>query len=334
MNLENPWVQFGIHVFVGTMAGGLSDTVAVWMLFNPKKKRFGFQGAIPKNQARLAKSLGRTVGERLLTPGDLQSELARPELLAAFQSRVEDVIANMLTSRDPLIDKVPPAVVTALEGAMTAYLPVAMTKLGAFLGQPTTRVKLRNALHSMFNRFVDDMRFHERIFAKLMMTEKKFDTVLDAIETDGVEQVVGLLEEPEIREEISKAIHDAILSYLQKPISDILGDVEAKKGSGGAEETGGAGGAGYLGVGARSAAGADQEARCAGDGRAQSDGVQRRPRRGDPAQRDPERAQSDHHHRLRPRRTDRCLHLLPAEGGARLVKKFNLERHRCERTEA
>ena len=229
MNVTNPWVQFGIHVFVGTAAGGLSDTVAVWMLFNPKRKRFGFQGAIPKNQARLARSPGRTVGERLLTPGDLQSELARPELLAAFQSRLEDVIAGMLTSRDPLIDKVPPAVVTALEGATTAYLPVAMTKLGAFLGQPTTRVKLRGALHSMFNRFVDDMRFHERIFAKLMMTEKKFDSVLDAIETDGVEQVVGLLEEPEIREEISSTIHDAILTYLQKPISDILGDIEAKK---------------------------------------------------------------------------------------------------------
>lgn len=229
MNVSDPWIQFGIHVFVGTAAGGLSDTVAVWMLFNPKKKRFGFQGAIPKNQARLARSLGRTVGERLLTPGDLQSELARPELLAAFQSRLEDVIATMLTSRDPLIDKVPPAVVTALEQATTSYLPVAMAKLGAFLGQPATRIKLRAALHSMFNRFVDDMRFHERIFAKLMMTEKKFESVLDAIETDGVEQVVGLLEEPEIREEISKAIHDAILIYLQKPISEILGDVEAKK---------------------------------------------------------------------------------------------------------
>lgn len=228
MNLENSWVQFGIHVFVGTVAGGLSDTVAVWMLFNPKQKKFGFMGAIPKNQARLAKSLGRTVGERLLTPGDLQKELARPELVTAFQSRLEDVITTILTSRDPLIDKVPPAVVTALEGAMTAYLPVAMTKLGAFLGQPTTRVKLRTALHSMFNRFVDDMRFHERVFAKLMMTEKKFDSVLDAIENDGVEQVVGLLEEPEIRDEISKAIHDAILAYLQQPISDILGDVKAK----------------------------------------------------------------------------------------------------------
>jgi len=229
VDVNNPWFQFGIQVFVGTIAGGITNTIAVWMLFNPKQPRFGFQGAIPKNQARLARSLGQTVGEKLLTPGDLQSELSRPEFRAAFESRLRDVIAMILTSREPLIDKVPPAVVAALENATTAYLPVAMTKLGAFLGQPTTRVKLRDALHGMFNRFVDDMRFHERVFAKLMMTEKKFDTVLDAIEKDGVEQVVGLLEEPEVREEISKAIHDAILAYLQKPISDILGDVEARK---------------------------------------------------------------------------------------------------------
>jgi uncharacterized membrane protein YheB (UPF0754 family) len=229
VDVDNSWVQFGIQVFVGTIAGGITNTIAVWMLFNPKQPRFGFQGAIPKNQARLARSLGQTVGEKLLTPGDLQSELSRPEFRAAFESRLRDVIAMLLTSREPLIDKVPPAVVAALENATTAYLPVAMTKLGAFLGQPTTRVKLRDALHGMFNRFVDDMRFHERVFAKLMMTEKKFDTVLDAIEKDGVEQVVGLLEEPEVREEISKAIHDAILAYLQKPISDILGDVEARK---------------------------------------------------------------------------------------------------------
>jgi uncharacterized membrane-anchored protein YjiN (DUF445 family) len=229
VDVTNPWFQFGVQVFVGTIAGGVTNTIAVWMLFNPKQPRFGFQGAIPKNQGRLAKSLGRTVGERLLTPGDLQNELARPEFRVAFEARLQDVIAMILTSRDPLIDKVPPSAVTALEGAMTAYLPVAMSKLGGFLGQPATRVKVRTALHGMFNRLVEDMRFHERIFAKLMMTEKKFDVVLDAIERDAVEQVVGLLEEPEVREEVSKAIHDAILAYLQKPISDILGDVEARK---------------------------------------------------------------------------------------------------------
>src|SRR5438477_8971247 len=117
------------------MAGGLSDTVAVWMLFNPKKKIFGFQGAIPKNQARLARSLGRTVGERLVTPSDLSAELARPELRDAFEARLRELIADVIASRDPLIDKVPPAVVTALEGALSSYLPVAMAKLGQFLGQ-------------------------------------------------------------------------------------------------------------------------------------------------------------------------------------------------------
>src|SRR5436305_15249280 len=41
--------------------------------------------------------------------------------------------------------------------------------------------------------------------------------------------MVRLMEEPLIREEITKAIHDAILVYLQKPISDILGDGEGKR---------------------------------------------------------------------------------------------------------
>jgi uncharacterized membrane protein YheB (UPF0754 family) len=225
--MENVWLQFGVHVFVGTMAGGLSDTVAVWMLFNPKQKRFGFQGAIPKNQARMAKSLGRTVGERLLTPGDLQSELGRPELRDAFEVKLGEVIESIIESREPLIDKVPPAVVTAMEGAMSSYLPVAMGKLGSFLGQPTTRTRMRTALHGLFNRFVDDLRFHEKVLAKLMMSERKFDAALDALETDGVDQLVTLLDEPEIREEITRTIHDALLTYLQKPIAEIIGGVAA-----------------------------------------------------------------------------------------------------------
>ena len=223
--MENMWVQLAVHVIVGTVAGGLSDTVAVWMLFNPKQRRFGFQGAIPKNQARMARSLGKTVGERLVTPGDLEKELARPELRVAFEDRLGEVIDAIIASQDPLIDKVPPAAVTALEGAMSSYLPVAMGKLGAFLGQPTTRIKMREALHGMFNRFVEDLKFHEKVLAKLMMTERKFEAALDTIEAEGVEQLVELLDEPMIREEVTRTIHDALLTYLQKPISEIIGDV-------------------------------------------------------------------------------------------------------------
>ncbi|HUR91884.1 MAG TPA: DUF445 family protein [Gemmatimonadaceae bacterium] len=213
------------HVVIGTLSGGVTNTIAVWMLFNPKQRRFGIQGAIPKNQARLARSIGRMVGERLLTPADLQQELNRPELRAAFDLKLTELVRSVITSEQPLIDKVPPAVVTALGAAMTDYLPIAMEKLGGFLGQPATRDKLRVALHSLFDKFVNDLRFHERVLAKLMVTENKMDRALDAIETEGVEHVVNLLDDPVIREEISKTIHDAVLEYLQKPIGEILGNV-------------------------------------------------------------------------------------------------------------
>lgn len=225
ISASNAWVDLAVNVVSGTLAGGITNTIAVWMLFNPKRKRFGFQGAIPKNQARLARSLGKTVGERLVTPDDLQEELGRPDLRAAFEVKLGEIVDGIIASREPLIDKVPPAVVTALEGAMGSYLPVAMGKMGSFLGQPATRVKMRTALHGLFNRFIDDLRFHEKVLAKLMMSERKFEAALDAIETDGVEQLAILLDEPMVREEISRTIHDALLTYLQKPISEIIGDV-------------------------------------------------------------------------------------------------------------
>lgn len=213
------------HVVVGILSGGVTNTIAVWMLFNPKQKRFGLQGAIPKNQARLARSIGKMVGERLLTPGDLQQELNRPELRAAFDVKLAELVRSVITSEQPLIDKVPPAVVTALGSAMTDYLPVAMEKLGGFLAQPTTRDRLRSALHSLFDKFVNDLKFHERVLAKLMVSENKMDRALDAIETEGVEHLVTLLDDPVIRAEISRTIHDAVLEYLQKPIGEILANV-------------------------------------------------------------------------------------------------------------
>lgn len=213
------------HVVVGTLSGGLTNTVAVWMLFNPKRRRFGFQGAIPKNQARLARSIGRMVGERLLTPADLQQELNSSDLREAFETKLTELVRAVITSEQPLVDKVPPAVVTALGAAMTDYLPVAMEKLGGFLGQPATRERMRGALHSLFDKFVDDLRFHERVLAKLMVSENKMERALDAIETEGVEQLVVLLDDPVIRAEISTTIHDAVLEYLQKPIREILSGV-------------------------------------------------------------------------------------------------------------
>ncbi|MDE3129002.1 MAG: DUF445 family protein, partial [Gemmatimonadota bacterium] len=108
---DNPWVEFLVHVAIGTVAGGASDTVAVWMLFHPRRKVLGFQGAIPKNQARLAKSLGRTVGERLLTPHDIMAELTRAGVREKLDETLALVIGNVLdTERPSLREALPPSV--------------------------------------------------------------------------------------------------------------------------------------------------------------------------------------------------------------------------------
>ena len=185
-------MQLAIHVFIGTVAGGLSDTVAVWLLFNPREKRFGIQGAIPKNQARLARSIGHTVGERLLTPEDIQSELGRPELREAFEQAVQ------------------------------TYLPVAMGKLGGYLGEPGTREKIRTVLRQLIDRYMEDMRFHERLVTRVVLSERRFERVLDTIEHDGVDQLVVLLDDPGVREDIARAVTPVVWARMQTQLPDLV----------------------------------------------------------------------------------------------------------------
>ena len=335
MDLSSPWLQFLAQVLVGTIAGGVTNAIAVWMLFHPYERRFGLQGAIPKNKARLARAIGRTVGERLLTPSDMLEELRRSRLRELLDSKVAEIISGLLETergplrailpatvlpevergidaaapaiadrfaayletpeftatvqrfvarsraelerqplgdiltserrerlsararewaadvtasegfeqavRDylernarallasdrPLVERVPAPVTKALERAIESYLPLAVDRVGEFLKQPAARERIRDALHGLFSRFVDDLRFHERVIAKLVVTERTFEKVLNAIERDGVEQLASLLDDPLVRDEITRTAHDAILSYVNKPLNQIVGRLEA-----------------------------------------------------------------------------------------------------------
>ena len=337
MDLGSVWAQFILQVLVGTIAGGVTNAIAVWMLFHPYERRYGFHGAIPKNKARLARSIGRTVGERLLTPADLLTELNRASIRDTLDEKLAEILTNLLetergslgellpsavlaevertvdeavpmivgkvesfvespefververfvartrgemagqpigavltparrehltqratawaeelatshelergvreyldrhatellASSQPLLEKVPAPVVRAVEGAIDAYLPLAVGKLGEFLHQPAARERIRDALHDLFQRFVDDLRFHERVIARLVVTERTFDKALDSIERDGVEQLAALLDDPVVRDEISRTIHEAVIAYLRKPIADMVGGAEGER---------------------------------------------------------------------------------------------------------
>ncbi len=113
-----------LNVVVGTVAGGVTNAIAVWMLFHPYEKRYGFHGAIPKNKARLAKSIGRTVGEKLLTPRDLLDELSRSGLRPALDTKLASFIGAILeTERGSLRSLLPAPVLAEVERSLVALAP-------------------------------------------------------------------------------------------------------------------------------------------------------------------------------------------------------------------
>lgn len=119
IDLSGTWGQLAINVIVGTVAGGITNAVAVWMLFHPYERRFRLQGAIPKNRERLAKSIGRVVGEKLLTPDDIQSELHRAGLRTTLDLKLAEFIALLLEREwRPLRELLPQQVTAEVERAL------------------------------------------------------------------------------------------------------------------------------------------------------------------------------------------------------------------------
>jgi uncharacterized membrane protein YheB (UPF0754 family) len=108
--------RLALDTFLGSVSGGVTSWVAVVMIFRPYDRFFGLHGAIPKNKARLAKTIGKTVGERLLTPADIVEELQRSGLREAIETKLAGVAVDALErDRGPLRELLPGAVVAELE---------------------------------------------------------------------------------------------------------------------------------------------------------------------------------------------------------------------------
>jgi uncharacterized membrane-anchored protein YjiN (DUF445 family) len=321
-----------VTIAFGAAAGGLTNAVAIWMLFHPYEPRglkpLKLHGAIPKNKARLAKTIGRTVGQRLLSAEDLARQLTAPGIREAFDAAVANFVTSMLESergslreelpagflkeiedaidgivavvtdriveyvasdsfrdtaaefltrtrdqvadqpigdlltaarreviRDrvetwisdaaaspeldgiiegwldrqlvrlagdstPLLERLPPGLIAAVEKEIADYLPMAIDKFAAVLGDPIARHRIQSALHDLFDRFIRDLLIHERIVARLVVTERTITKVLDNFEKDGAEQLAKLLDQPEMRSQVARSVNDAVVNFLRRPMAD------------------------------------------------------------------------------------------------------------------
>jgi len=322
----------------GAIAGGITNAIAVWMLFHPyEPPRIGrwrlsfLQGAVPKNQARLAAAIGKTVGQRLLTPEDLARTFADQEFRDAFDQRlasflddilhqergslreilparalpeVERLVARMVElgmdrleawvasedfegvvrtraegflesiadepiggiltpARDAALtgaveewlvqvgegdefrrtvedslerashrllkpgrtfeEILPAGLVASLERAIAGYLPLAIARLGRMLEDPPARARFETTIQELLRRFLQDLRFHQRVVARLLVTEESVERVLDTIRDEGALRISEMLTEPEIQSAMARGVNDAVVDFLRRPVASVLG---------------------------------------------------------------------------------------------------------------
>ncbi len=136
--------RLGLDVILGFVSGGVTSWAAVVMMFRPYERTWGLHGAIPKNKARLAKTIGRTVGERLLTPADIIDELQRSGLREAIETKLAAVtIAALEKDRGPLRELLPPAVVAELERLIAEAGPDAAAAYERYVATPAFEEQVR-----------------------------------------------------------------------------------------------------------------------------------------------------------------------------------------------
>ncbi|MDA1081568.1 MAG: DUF445 family protein [Gemmatimonadetes bacterium] len=223
------WAELAASIAVGTIAGGVTNAVAVWMLFHPHDKRFGFHGAIPKNKARLAKSIGRTVGERLLTANDIVHELHTAGLRSTMDSKLEAFFATLLEREwGPLGTLLPEAVATEVERSLGA------------LGKPvaeawTTEVNsdaFADRVRALITRVRGELAFVP--VGAVLTPERRAELAAQA--ADLAEQVINESRKDDDRSARSRlgdivlriAGADRTRAFVERTVHDALGKAESR----------------------------------------------------------------------------------------------------------
>lgn len=117
--------NFILMVMIGAIIGGVTNYLAIKMLFRPYKRyQIGkwtipfTPGLIPKRHDEIAEQLGRVVEEYLVTEELLREWIRTPETEADLQRKVQKSLERSLAHSEPLInlmEDLPPFVKSMLE---------------------------------------------------------------------------------------------------------------------------------------------------------------------------------------------------------------------------
>ena len=144
-----PILSFLFGPLVGAAIGGLTNRIAIRMLFRPYTAKYIGKihvpltpGIIPKEKANIAKAIGSTVSDHLLNSQVLSATLLSDEMCDRLSSSVDTLKTRLLSNqeslRDFLLRYLSPDELNRLSSQIQAdathaiYLKLADKALGAF----------------------------------------------------------------------------------------------------------------------------------------------------------------------------------------------------------
>ena len=96
---------------MGAVIGGITNKVAIRMLFRPYTAKYIGRvhipltpGIIPKEKANIAKAIGSTISDNLLNSQVLSTTLLSDDMCAKLASAVDTLQARMLANQERLRD--------------------------------------------------------------------------------------------------------------------------------------------------------------------------------------------------------------------------------------
>jgi uncharacterized membrane protein YheB (UPF0754 family) len=176
--------------FISAFIHWLTIWMALKLLFHPRQPRrilgFTLQGIFPKRQRQIAESLGRIVGQELLSFGDIEKAITDPEnvqrILPLVEEHIDHFLRHKLKETMPMIamfigDKTIAQLKAVFMQELEALFPVIMKNYVTHLREDLDLEKMvvdkiagfsNDRLETMLNEFLTkEFRFVEIIGAAL-----------------------------------------------------------------------------------------------------------------------------------------------------------------------
>src|SRR5690606_4046354 len=107
----NVFLMILFMMVIGAIIGGVTNHLAIKMLFRPYKaiyiggKRLPFTpGLIPKRRDELARQMGRTVVEHLLTPESLKKKLRDESFVNTIEGWAKEEVSKLLETNKNFVE--------------------------------------------------------------------------------------------------------------------------------------------------------------------------------------------------------------------------------------